>query len=719
MRAARPVPGRPAWRRTWRRTWRRVGAVLLAAGALAAGREARAQLISPGALARVHAELEGVRNCTQCHSLGQRGIDPGKCLSCHTPLRDRIRRDEGLHANVTRDCANCHADHLGRGADLSDFDEPRFRHDLTGYRLVGRHARVACRSCHTPGRITDPAVRRAKAAAGRLAETFLGLPGDCQSCHGAETPHTPAIATTCESCHTPASWARVTGFEHRQTGFALVGAHASASCASCHGPAGRGAARFRGLGDTCASCHASDSPHGRQFAGRSCASCHGQARWKGVPNFDHARTEFALAGAHASIGCASCHGSGRAAVWSGTAASCGSCHASDSPHGGQFGGASCGSCHGPDTWDGAARFRHDRTAFALTGAHTRADCASCHPTRGGRQQFADVPAACGACHDDAHGGRLGADCETCHATATWDRLAASFASDRFDHEAQTGFALVGAHAGADCASCHTPGARAGIAVRPLESGPTFPAVAHDACLSCHVDAHEGAFADNPGGADCASCHGQDAFAPARFDAARHEAEAAFALTGAHLAVPCSACHTAPADGAPPEFALAQTCRSCHADRNPHGDTFADGGGVTACGDCHSTAQWDLASFDHAQTGFPLGGAHAAADCASCHTRETQPDGRVRQQFRGLDPACSACHATPHEGQFEGRACDTCHDDAAFTVAAFDHEATAFPLAGAHAAVPCVSCHVREPGPGGGTFVRFRPLPTACADCHGS
>lgn len=693
--------------------------LLVALAGVLATRPARAQLISPGELAAVHAELEGVRNCTQCHTLGRRGVDPAKCLSCHEPLRDRIRRDEGLHANVARACANCHGDHRGRGADIARFDEPRFRHDLTGFRLAGRHADVSCRTCHTPAAITDPEVRRRKAAAGRLADTFLGLPDDCAGCHRDENPHTRSVSTDCASCHSPASWNRVPRFDHASTGFALAGAHVRATCTSCHGPEGRGAARFEGIDATCAGCHADDDPHGRQFTGRACSSCHGPSTWQSVPNFDHGRTAFPLAGAHVRIDCASCHGRGRNERWSGTAASCATCHEDDDPHGGQFGSTSCGSCHGAARWAGAERFRHDRTDFPLTGAHATADCESCHPDDGADvRAFADLPATCQSCHEDAHDGALGDDCQTCHATATWDRLAATFDAERFDHEGQTGFALVGAHAGADCAACHTPGARDGIRVTVLEEGATFPAVAHDACLSCHEDAHLGAFEDAPGGADCASCHGQDAFAPARFDAARHAEETPFALTGAHLAVPCAACHGGDADE-PPTFALAQTCRSCHADLNPHGDTFADDAGVTACGDCHSTALWDLAEFDHAGTGFPLDGAHRTAECASCHVPETLPDGRVRQPFRGLDATCASCHETPHRDQFDGRSCASCHDTVRFTVEAFDHERTAFPLAGAHQAVACASCHTPERTPDGSAFVRFRPLPTTCAGCHGS
>ena len=707
-------------------------------GLLLAAGPARAQLLSPGPLTRAHASLEGIRNCTQCHQLGRRGVDPARCLSCHAPIATRIRERRGLHGRqAERDCGSCHSDHHGRDFNPDRFATDDFDHTRrAGFALVGQHRTATCRSCHTPAFITDAAVRRQKAPAGRLDDTFLGVASDCQSCHARDNPHSRTVPTDCQTCHTPADWNRVPDFDHAATGFRLTGGHARASCASCHGAEGRGAARFRDLPQTCTGCHASDSPHGRQFAGQTCASCHTTARWAGADAFDHARTDFPLTGSHARIDCASCHGSGRSAQFSGVSARCLTCHADDSPHGDQFAGRECSSCHGPTTWASAPAFSHDRTDFPLVGQHARVACASCHPSSGGRQQFVGVEAAsCQSCHDDAHDGALGADCATCHAPTGWDRIdrgaGAAALSDRFDHAQHTGFALVGAHAGADCSSCHGTGrapdglARRDDAFQIALAGPaggaTFPALRTDGtCLGCHTDAHDGHLADLPGGADCASCHSQDAFAPATFDRARHEAEAGFALVGAHAVVPCGACHTRRGD-APPDFGVEAACQSCHAADSPHGDQFARGDGETACADCHATDTWDAAAFDHAaRTGFALTGAHATADCQSCHAR---PAGGATWTFAGLDATCATCHAgdDPHAGQFatpEGPAdCATCHDTAAFTLRDFDHERTAFSLVGAHAAVACASCHQPERLPDGTVFIRFKPLPTDCAGCH--
>jgi hypothetical protein len=61
----------------------------------------------------------------------------------------------------------------------------------------------------------------------------------------------------------------------------------------------------------------------------------------------------------------------------------------------------------------------------------------------------------------------------------------------------------------------------------------------------------------------------------------------------------------------------------------------------------------------------------------------------------------------------------CHTTETYAVEEFDHDQTRFPLVGAHSQVPCVACHVEEPGPEGVMMTRYRPLPTDCTDCHGA
>jgi hypothetical protein len=301
-------------------------------------------------------------------------------------------------------------------------------------------------------------------------------------------------------------------------------------------------------------------------------------------------------------------------------------------------------------------------------------------------------------------------------------MASSFDRSRIDHEELTGFALLGAHAGLECASCHGEADRPedGIRLTFVRRQGAFPAPAHETCQSCHLDYHEAGFVDNPSGTSCESCHTPNAWTPTLFDLERHGTETRFPLTGAHLATPCTSCHGGRAVGTAAVFTPATVCEGCHAEDNPHGDQFEEANGVTACGTCHATSTWASGAFDHATTRFALTGAHSALECESCHARETDRAGRPIRRFRGLDMACASCHAEdqPHRDQFEGRACNDCHDTQSFTLAGFDHERTRFPLEGPHQSVACASCH-RTESDAAGRFVRFRPLGTACADCHGT
>lgn len=686
---------------------------------------AKAQLISPGELTAAHSSLEGIRNCTNCHEIGQRGISPTKCLNCHTPLRSRINQNEGFHAQVGRECGSCHKDHFGSRFDPVRLSTGSFNHNDTGFRLLGRHRNLTCRGCHTASAVTDLEVRRFKGQAGRLGQTFLGLPDQCATCHDDDDPHGSTFQwTTCSTCHSPAGWDDISNFDHADTGFALLGRHAQATCAGCHGPASQGPARFANTSPSCASCHGGESPHSQRLNARNCASCHNASGWSGVQNFNHASTGFTLVGQHARATCASCHGpaSRGAARFRGLDNACASCHDDENPHGEQFAARDCASCHTAATWNSAPNFNHNRTEFPLTGSHEGITCASCHPGSGPEQQFAGTEhATCATCHDDAHEGDFGADCATCHTTTSWQRMGQTFDASRFNHAAQTGYELVGAHVQLDCANCHAQPARSDetIQITLLAGGAdvSFPALQADDCQSCHQDFHKGELATVAGGPVCDNCHGQDGWTPTTFDFTRHD-ETSFPLSGGHLATPCTACHTN-SELEAPVFELDQACESCHGDLNPHDDEFADVDGVTQCAECHNAIDWDLASFDHNQTAFALTGAHFALECESCHTAETRPDGRVVRRFQGLEATCLACHGDndPHAGQFEGEACESCHDTEAFTIASFDHNRTQFVLEGAHINVTCGGCHTAETTASGDTFVRFKPLGTECEDCH--
>lgn len=546
---------------------------------------AHAQLVSPGKLSAPHAELEGLRRCTDCHRLRERGIANDLCLDCHTDLRTRIAESRGFHATVgDRSCAECHKDHFGEDFALVRLDTAAFDHGEAGFALEGGHRRVACRDCHTASYVRAPDVLARKTSLEARNRTFLGLGAQCVDCHEEDSPHGGRfVGQACEECHVQSTWDEVPGFDHEQTQYPLTGAHRDVECGACHeapADAPDADARYTGLRfAACSDCH--DDPHdGRMNA--SCESCHQTAGWSQIPrdrferDFDHAATDYALRGRHAALACTACH--------SRTSAG-----------------------------------RGVRMQFAASA----------------REQTYPTPryGSCTACHLDQHDGAFtttprGGACEDCHTEDGW----APSTFDAARHNAGRTFALVGAHLTAKCAACHE-----GATVRR----PLRVRMPHETCQACHADddPHRGEFVGRP----CDACHVEAAWTPTTFDIARHNAGETFQLAGAHLAAPCSACHGSSVPDAPARFRLAhEACVDCHARDDPHQNQFAD----RACDECHDTNSYRIERFPHDATRYPLDGRHRDVSCDGCHRLEVGADGSTMRRYRPLGMQCEDCHGGP-------------------------------------------------------------------------
>lgn len=563
-----------------------------------------AQLISPGRLAAPHAELSGLRNCTQCHELGRSGIAPDRCLACHDLVSSLVDSGRGYHATVAeRNCAECHKDHLGEDFAMVRLDSLAFDHDEAGYPLEGRHRSADCRSCHEPARIVDPAVRSAKSGDAALAATYLGLASTCAACHGPEDPHANQFdGRECSDCHGVRTWEGADAFDHTDAAFTLTGRHDRVDCLECHTATtpdrgGLPVTTWSGLEyAACNACHR--DPHTPRMP-VECVGCHVTEGWLDLPTtrlratFDHGVTDFPLLGGHVA--------------------------------------AACSACHDP-------RLRPSAPAVRMSfGAP------------GGVPGFA-LPAhdGCISCHADEHGDAMVDDCAACHTAARWAAVETARLEAAFDH-AGIGFALEGRHASAPCAACHDP-ARTEAAQHlsitfadPLGAS-SFPAPLGDPsrCLTCHLDRHGGELMDRSDGGDCGACHVATAWVPTTWDAARHDAGSAFTLDGAHLVVACSDCHT-PAPSGPPRLRLDDaSCRSCHGGVNPHDAQFVG----RDCAECHATGAFTVPDFDHDATRFALDGAHRSLDCSACHTPYRDASGGTRTRYRPLGVDCRDCHGDP-------------------------------------------------------------------------
>jgi hypothetical protein len=198
---------------------------------------------------------------------------------------------------------------------------------------------------------------------------------------------------------------------------------------------------------------------------------------------------------------------------------------------------------------------------------------------------------------------------------------------------------------------------------------------------------------------------------------------------------CPRCHTSGKELAAP------LCLSCHSELEPriakkkgfHGRLAEPV--IATCWSCHREHQgrnsplipWGPKgqnAFDHRNTGWPLNGHHAKAECQSCHQPKRLVDPLVRallekqpkrKSFLGLPNLCVSCHADEHRGQL-GQLCRNCHQETGWRPApGFNHtQDTEYPLLGLHKKVLCKDCHTTAKE----GFLKFLPVDHAgCASCH--
>ena len=551
---------------------------------------------------------------------------------------------------------------------------------------------------------------------------------------------------TCAACHSEHNgtafllirWLpSLQQFDHTKTGWGLDGKHAALDCAKCHNAAHVLSAEkpairmkdlnrsFLGLNTQCVSCH-TDEHRGR--LGQNCQQCHDTSDWKKTTNFDHARTRFALTGAHGKVECEKCH---RAETpdqkprWSGLAfETCDSCH--KDPHRGTF-NATCQTCHNTTTWKAvstaalSSKFDHSTTKFPLLGRHASVTCSKCHLAGDFKRPIAF--AQCSSCHrPDPHSGQFakrpdGGECSSCHTVEGWKP-----STFQVSNHAKTAYPLEGKHASVDCAKCHTPAGKA-----------TLFKIKFAACTDCHHDMHAAQFKSPPLLNRCESCHTFKGFSPSTFTLTRHK-DTRFPLAGAHVAVICADCHR---KGMNPDLSDTVayrwkdlTCTGCHQD--PHRGQFAtrmakpdSSGKPLGCQACHTISSWrDVSKFDHSTTRFELLGSHRAVACIDCHKPQNLEVRMIHVDFKSAPHDCEGCHADPHAAQFveDGKVirCASCHNTNKWKPSLFDHNSrTLFKLEGVHLNVRCARCHANVKQVDGQSVLFYQPTPRECAACHGA
>ena len=291
---------------------------------------------------------------------------------------------------------------------------------------------------------------------------------------------------------------------------------------------------------------------------------------------------------------------------------------------------------------------------------------------------------CAGCHNDHHG-------------LTFQII--RFDKDKFIHDL-AGYRLTGAHAKKECTDCH----KTKFIGDPKIAGKKFTYLGlRTDCLGCHADYHQKTLSSN-----CAACHNDEKFKPAsKFD---HQT-AKFKLAGKHEHVACAECHkTSTRNGQKfQEFKGVQAtkCTNCHND--PHANKFGQN-----CAQCHNnesfTSVGGVKNFDHNKADFKLEGKHLNVACNKCHKVKLTTPLNFKQ--------CTDCHTDYHNRQFAKNGispdCATCHNVKGFTSFSYtieQHNASIFPLKGAHLATPCFACHKKQ------EKWKFKEIGKTCKDCH--
>ena len=399
-----------------------------------------------------------------------------------------------------------------------------------------------------------------------------------------------------------------------------------------------------------------------------CTLCHNTTSWTGA-TFNHSTTRFPLTGAHASAQCSSCHGATL-------------CRPSDHlrflPPRALQGRriritsrpASRRSAR-PATirLPGRERlFNHSTTRFPLTGAHTSAQCSTCHASVVCRSsdhlRFLPPRRLQRTTNPNHAAAGFPQDCTLCHNTTSWTGATVQSQHDTIpaDRRAYKRSSALPVTDNGLCRSCRKP---------------AFPATWR-ITTERRIRITPGRL---PAGLHPLPLHNNFGLGPLLITA-----QTQFPLTGSHTVAQCSTCHKNNVYAG-----LPTTCVSCHlADysgtTNPN---HTQAGFPQECSLCHSTTTWAGATFNHNTTPFPLTGVHVNVACALCH---------IGNRFAGTPMDCYSCHSAVyktttnpnHQAAGFPNTCQTCHSTTAWTGATFNH--AYFPLRHGNANGVCATCH---------------------------
>ncbi|TNE50685.1 MAG: hypothetical protein EP343_07415 [Deltaproteobacteria bacterium] len=364
-------------------------------------------------------------------------------------------------------------------------------------------------------------------------------------------------------------------------------------------------------------------------------------------------------------------------------------------------GMTCANCH----FDRSAELASHKTLdIDCSQCHTKTEWAPAIPHQGSTLKGKHTTLLCSECHKQDPPEKVTQVCYTCHQpdyekAKNPDHVATNYSKECSECHSQTGWKpaaldhdkfwpLTGKHKDTDCAKCHINNVYKGT---PRN------------CFGCHETDYKNT--KNPDHAavnyatNCETCHSTTAWQPSTFD---HDQF--FKLEGKHKTALCTSCHKNNVYKGTP-----RTCVGCHQTEydKTSSPNHKTSGFSTDCVSCHSQAAWKPATFDHDKF-YKLEGKHKTTSCTSCHQNG---------QFKGTPRNCVGCHQTDynntsnpnHKNSGFSTDCVSCHGQAAWKPATFDHERF-FPLKqGNHSQYQndCGACHKNT-----ASYKDF-----TCTDCH--
>src|SRR5437899_1983150 len=517
-----------------------------------------------------------------------------------------------------------------------------------------------------------------------------------------------------------------TQFDHRTTGFELIGQHRDLPCEACHFNA-----VFKGTPRDCAPCHgigttvrATAKPANHILSTQRCDACHTPIAWKPAVTFDHTQ---------ALGSCSSCHNGvqaqGKGATHIDTNLECDACHSTIGWAGAVFNHA--------NVTGGCARCHNGVQSTGMPPNHiptNNAPCESCHSTTN-FTTFAGTVMGLAAHQAVA---AAGVACMTCHETAPYLGMKPSTATTSADSRPSAALDKNHPTTG-DCGQCHDTTTFANSALRPANHIPT-----NAICTQCHTTAGNYALysvtATHQGVTSCLSCHGPTVagtFANIKITttpgnhiptgnldcngsgchSTANVNAGGFSLGAANINSPTLsvAGHATVATAVP-------GCQTCHEAANYLGMVVGTG---TLAGDSRPSATLDAA---HPSTG----------DCNGCHT--TTPTfalhvsgGAKPSNHIPTNAPCAQCHttagnyaayvmgATGHAGITSG--CAQCHGPG-LTFANMAPPTLKLPPVGTPAHIPygtaaCELCHAANVFTTfAGTIMRHAAVRSmTCMTCH--